>query len=264
MTTEPGEPPNAKRFKCDPHWRLTTLKCSENDPKFTSDNKRLSEDKMDPEMTGTELEIITPGAHAILGAEVDRAPALRTTAGSDEEMLAVWLKSHQDGSAHTLRVYTRVGRRFIEALAARNTDLRHATVEDVQEALQTMRTKADGTPVRPATVNTYVATVKSFLNFAHTIGYTRFNAAPLIKLKKAPRHLAKRILSEVDIHVLIRAAKTWPRPPVADGGILRGTAGVGTGCSDLGECDPTRQWRSAVGRHRQGLKGPPGSVAGRD
>ena len=158
-------------------------------------------------MTGTDLEIIAPGAHGILGAEVDRTPTLRTTASSDEEMLAVWLKNHQDGSPHTFRVYTRVGRRFIEALAARNTDLRHATVEDVQEALQTMRTKADGTPVRPATVNTYVATVKSFLNFAHTIGYTRFNAAPLIKLKKAPRHLAKRILSEVDIHVLLRAAR---------------------------------------------------------
>ena len=158
-------------------------------------------------MTGTDLQIITPGERDILGADIDRAPMLHTTARSDTEMLAVWLKSHHDGSAHTLRAYARVGRRFVEALAARNTDLRHATVEDVQDALQTMRVKADGTPAMPATVNAYVASVKSFLNFAHTIGYTRFNAAPLIKLKKAPRHLAKRILSEVDIHVLLRAAR---------------------------------------------------------
>jgi hypothetical protein len=28
--------------------------------------------------------------------------------------------------------------------------------------------------------------VKSFLSFAHRVGVTRFNAGPLIKLKKAP------------------------------------------------------------------------------
>jgi site-specific recombinase XerD len=71
-----------------------------------------------------------------------------------------------------------------------------------------MRSKEDGSPVRPATVNTYVATVKSFLGFAHRVGFIRFNAGPLIKLKKAPRQIAQRILSEVEIAVLIRAAKT--------------------------------------------------------
>jgi hypothetical protein len=59
--------------------------------------------------------------------------------------------------------------------------LRAATVENVQAALEAMRTKEDGSPVRPATVNTYVAAVKSFLGFAHRPGFTRFNAAPLIK-----------------------------------------------------------------------------------
>jgi len=106
-------------------------------------------------MTGTDLQIITPGERDILGADVDRAPMLRTTARSDTEMLTVWLKSHQDGSAHTLRAYARIGQRFVEALATRKTDLRHATVEDVQDALQTMRVKADDTPAKPATVNAY-------------------------------------------------------------------------------------------------------------
>jgi integrase/recombinase XerD len=68
---------------------------------------------------------------------------------------------------------------------------------------QAPRTKA---PVRPATVNTYVAAVKSFLGFADRVGFTRFNAGPLIKLKKAPR--AQRILSEIQVALLIRAAKT--------------------------------------------------------
>jgi site-specific recombinase XerD len=90
----------------------------------------------------------------------------------------VLLKSHQDGSPHTIRVYKRVGERFLGALAVVGSVLRKATVEDVQAALAAMRTKEGGSPVRPATVNTYVATVKSFLGFAHRVGFTRSNAAP--------------------------------------------------------------------------------------
>ena len=52
-------------------------------------------------------------------------------------------------------------------------------------ALEAKRSRADGSPVRPGTVNKYVAAVKSILGFAHRVGFTRFNAAPLIKLKKA-------------------------------------------------------------------------------
>ena len=85
-------------------------------------------------------------------------------------------------------------------------DLRRARVEDVQAALEAMRSKADGTLVKPATVNMYVATVKSFLGFAHRVGFTRFNAAPLIKLKKAPRQVAQRILGELEVRKLIDAA----------------------------------------------------------
>src|SRR5262245_16860839 len=118
------------------------------------------------------------------------------------------MMSRADGSPHTIRVYSRVGERFLGALAAAGCNLRQATVEDVQASLEAMRTKEDGSAVRPATVNTYVAAVKSFLGFAHRVGFTRFNAGPLIKLKKAPRQIAHRILSEVEVAVLIRAAKT--------------------------------------------------------
>ena len=138
-------------------------------------------------MTGTELKIVLPAETEVLGSEVDRLPTLHTNARTDADLLTVWLKSHADGSAHTRRAYQRVGARFLEALHAVGGDLRRATVEDVQAALEAMRSKADGAPVKPATVNMYVATVKSFLGFAHRVGFTRFNAAPLIKLKKAPR-----------------------------------------------------------------------------
>jgi Phage integrase, N-terminal SAM-like domain len=140
-----------------------------------------------PKVTGTELKIVLPAQTEVLGPEVDRLPTLHTNARTDADLLTVWLKSHADGSAHTRRAYQRVGGRFLEALHATGGDLRRATVEDVQAALEAMRSKADGAPVKPATVNMYVATVKSFLGFANRVGFTRFNAAPLIKLKKAPR-----------------------------------------------------------------------------
>ncbi|MBA2127370.1 hypothetical protein DLM45_14225 [Hyphomicrobium methylovorum] len=53
--------------------------------------------------------------------------------------------------------------------------------------------------------NRQVAAVKALLGFAHQVGYTRFNVGPLLKLKKAPRKLAQRIMPEVEIHLLIRA-----------------------------------------------------------
>ena len=116
-------------------------------------------------MTGTELKIVTPAETEILGPEVDRLPTLHTNARTDRELLEVWLKSHRDGSAHTVRVYARVGERFVAALG--DGGLRRATVEGVQAALEAMRVRADGQPVKDATVNTYVGAVKSFLGFAH-------------------------------------------------------------------------------------------------
>lgn len=134
-------------------------------------------------------------------------PSLHTTARKDNELIAVWLKSHADGSHHTLRAYDRIGHRFISAIAVARTDLRHAMIDDVQSALEVMRLKVDGTPASAATVNMQVAAVKALLGFAHQVGYTRFNVGPLIKLKRAPRKLAQRIMPEVEIHLLIRAAK---------------------------------------------------------
>jgi integrase/recombinase XerD len=158
-------------------------------------------------MIGTDLKVVSPAQTEVLGPDVNRLATLHTNARNDRELLKVWLKSHADGSPHTIRAYQRVGARFIAALAAAGADLRKATVEDVQSALEAMRSKADGAPVRPATVNMYVAAVKSFLRFAHRVGFTRFNAAPLIKLKKAPRQVAQRILGELEVRDLIKHAK---------------------------------------------------------
>ena len=156
-------------------------------------------------MQGTELKVISPAAIEVLGPTIDRAPQLRTNANDDYELLETWLKAHKDGSAHTRRAYERTGRRFLDALG--RNGIRFATVEDIQSALDVMRTTESGTEAKPATVNSYVAAVKSFLGFAHQVGYTRFNAGPVIKLRKAPRQLAQRLMSEFDTQRLIHAAE---------------------------------------------------------
>ena len=149
--------------------------------------------------------MISPAAIEVLGPTIDLAPQLRTNANDDYELLTTWLKSHRDGSAHTRRAYERTGRRFLDALG--RTSIRFATVEDIQAALDVMRTTDSGTEAKPATVNSYVAAIKSFLGFAHQVGYTRFNAGPVIKLRKAPRQLAQRLMSEFDTQRLIHAAQ---------------------------------------------------------
>ncbi len=159
-------------------------------------------------MTGTELQIFPPIRAEITGSTAERLPEVHSNARTDLELLAVWLKSHADSSRHTLRAYERIGRRFVEGLADVGTSLKQANVEDVQSALEAMRTKADGSEGSAATVNSYVAAVKAFLGFAHKVGFTHFNAAPLIKLKKAPRKVAQRLLSQVELHLLLRAARS--------------------------------------------------------
>jgi site-specific recombinase XerD len=153
-------------------------------------------------MTGTDLEIIDDAHHGDIVVQT-----VRTSASTDLELLEVWLKSHLDGSAHTRIMYKRVGARFLDLLAQERTDLRRATINDVQAALEAMRVLPDGTAASAATINAYVAAVKSLLGFAHKVGFTRFNASPLIKIKKAPRQLAQRILSELDVQ-LLRDART--------------------------------------------------------
>ena len=91
----------------------------------------------------------------MLGPDVDRLATLHTNAKTDAELLKVWLKSHRDGSAHTVRVYARVGERFLAALAptgrAAQGDRRGCA-----GGLEAMRSRRMARRSRPATVNTYV------------------------------------------------------------------------------------------------------------
>ena len=50
-----------------------------------------------------------------------------TEATTDEKFIATWLDQHSS-SPHTRRAYERIGRRFVEAVAAAGTSLKLATV----------------------------------------------------------------------------------------------------------------------------------------
>lgn len=127
-----------------------------------------------------------------------------TRARSDAELLSAWLKSKTDGgSEHTARLYSRVGEAFLAALGR---PLRESVVEDVQAAVEKLRIKENGKSASAATVATHLAVVKSFLRFAHRVGYTRFNAGELLKVKKIHGARAQRIMQKIDVQLLLRCA----------------------------------------------------------
>jgi integrase/recombinase XerD len=123
-----------------------------------------------------------------------------TRATSDNELLASWVASL--GSGHSRRNFEATARRFLAGL---QMGLRAATVEDVRDALG-----AIAAGLSASTARQYVLRIKSLLTYAQTLGYTRFNAGVTIKVRSAPVQatLAKRIVSEVEIGLLVRGARS--------------------------------------------------------
>jgi integrase/recombinase XerD len=123
-----------------------------------------------------------------------------TRAESDEQLLTSWLESL--GSPHTRRNFETTAQRFMAELPL---GLRAATVEDVRDALGKV---THG--LAEATARQYVLRIKSLLGYAHSLGYTPFNAGARIKVRSEGAQrgaaLAKRIISETEVALLIRAA----------------------------------------------------------
>src|SRR5215470_693333 len=145
-----------------------------------------------------------------MAADDPKLPALTITtlgratrAQSDEQLLESWIASLT--SAHSRRNFEVTARRFLAELPA--LGLRAATVEDTRDALD--RITRD---VSEATGRQYVLRVKSLLGYAHRLGYAPFNAGATIKVRSDTRNrgatLAKRIIPEVEVHLLIRGART--------------------------------------------------------
>lgn len=124
--------------------------------------------------------------------------AAGTRASTDVELVGSWV----DGlsSPHSRRNFEATAVRFIHALPR---GLRAAKVEDIRSALATL---VDGRSA--GTAKQYVLRIKSLLSYGHRLGYLVYNAGAVLKVKGPPRgaELAKRIMAEVDVALLVRAA----------------------------------------------------------
>lgn len=124
------------------------------------------------------------------------ARPIATRATTDHQLLDTWLA--EMGSDATRKNFGRTVEQFLEALPMR---LRDAKLEDVREALEVITIdRAD------STAKQYTLRVKSFIGFAHRLGYLPFNAGAAIKVKVGRRSVAKRSPSETEIALLIRGA----------------------------------------------------------
>jgi integrase/recombinase XerD len=125
-----------------------------------------------------------------------------TRADTDEGLVKSWIASL--GSRHSVRNFNTTARRFLEELPM---GLRDATVEDVRDAMSRVTAGLKASSARQ-----YVLRMKSLLGYAHSLGYTPFNAGARIKVKSEGAHrgaaLAKRIITEVEVARLIRGART--------------------------------------------------------
>jgi integrase/recombinase XerD len=125
-----------------------------------------------------------------------------TRADTDSELLKSWVASL--GSDHSKRNFEVTAERFLAELPM---GLRDATVEDVRDAMAKVTAGLKASSARQ-----YVLRMKSLLGYAHALGYTPFNAGARIKVKSEGANrgaaLAKRIVSETEVALLIRAART--------------------------------------------------------
>jgi site-specific recombinase XerD len=101
-------------------------------------------------------------------------------------------------SEHSRVNFRATADRLLAALAA---PLRRATVEDVRQALTTI---TDG--LAPSSARQVVLRVKSLLSYGHRVGYLQFNAGAVIKVQAEARAVSQRIVSEVEIGLLVRSA----------------------------------------------------------
>jgi integrase/recombinase XerD len=131
--------------------------------------------------------------------------------------------------------------------------LRTATVEDVRDALAKI---TEG--LSDATASQYVLRVKSLLTYAHKLGFTPFNGGVTIKVRahtsSRGASIAKRILTETEVALLIRAARTKRDRvliEVAYAGGLRVSELVGLSWADVLPRDKGQVQLAVMGKGRK-------------
>jgi site-specific recombinase XerD len=114
-----------------------------------------------------------------------------TNAGSDEQLLDIWLHGR---SPHTQRAYrSDVGhfRSWVQKPFA------GVTLQDLQRYVDSLADRA------PASRYRTLSAIKSLLAFAHRTGYLPFDVGRALRLPAVRDRLAERILPEADLHRIL-------------------------------------------------------------
>ena len=136
---------------------------------------------------------------AKLPVPVSIARPVGTKATNDEELVASWVANLN--SEHSRRNFDLTARRFLAELEAQDLTLRTATVEDVRDAINAIAAGQTLTSARQTMLR-----VKSLLSYGHRLGYLQFNAGAVLKASGDTRSVAQRIVTEVEMGLLIRSA----------------------------------------------------------
>jgi len=142
------------------------------------------------EMVAVEAEQVPNG---YLGQAQDHSGA-RT----DRELVELWLGTKR--SEHTQRAYGRDVEGWLVYLRGFGRGLRGATAADLQRWASSL----EGAPASRAR---RISAVKSLLTFGHKTGFLVFNVGSVVSGPSAPNELAERILTEVEVHQLLKVAK---------------------------------------------------------
>jgi integrase/recombinase XerD len=131
-----------------------------------------------------------------LPAPVIGGGPIATSATNDEQLVASWVANLR--SEHSRINFRTTADRFLAALGA---PMLRATVEDVRQALEAITTE-----LAPSSKRQVYLRMKSLLSYGHRVGYLQFNAGAVIKAHAEARSVSQRIVSEVEIGLLVRSA----------------------------------------------------------
>ncbi len=137
--------------------------------------------------------------HSDNSALVIHPPAQIAQAGSDDEVIQIWIRAK--GSDKTRREYKRdiaLFRRFTGSKTLNR--IKVGELQDYQGFLERMNYSASSQA-------RMTAVVKSLFTFAQKIGYLQFNAAAVLKLPAKPDRRGERIISESTVMQMIVTEK---------------------------------------------------------
>lgn len=113
------------------------------------------------------------------------------------KLIQMWLHGKAPKSIKAYELY------ITQFLAFLAKPLRSVSLEDLYDYSDHLLNSG----LAPNTQKTRLYAVKSFMSFAHTIGFIPFNIASAMKLKKTADRLSERLLSQKEVQKIVFATE---------------------------------------------------------